>query len=151
MAEKRGKRNNREVGKPYSMDGVYTNEIRDYVLSDEDASPDFFDLDKMFSLFIDEEGRWQYNLNSTFYLIDIPDSVCKWYVCPTDMHWPSISWKIYGSTRLAWFLMKLNGVRDQNIFDQIKAGTRIRFLEYGKYVHDMLTNMEQEHLTEGKF
>ena len=112
MAERRGKRNNREVGKPYSMDGVYTNEIRDYVLSDEDASPDFFDLDKMFSLFIDEEGRWQYNLNSTFYLIDIPDSVCKWYVCPTDMHWPSISWKIYGSTRLAWFLMKLNGVRD---------------------------------------
>ena len=40
----------------------------------------------MFSLFIDEEGRWKYNLNSTFYLIDIPDNVCKWYVCPTDMH-----------------------------------------------------------------
>lgn len=66
----------------------------------------------MFSFFIDEEGRWQFNLNSTFYLIDIPDTVCKWYICPTDMHWPSISYKVYGSTRLVWFLMKLNEVKD---------------------------------------
>lgn len=117
MAEKRGINGTREVGKPYSIDGVYVDDIRGYVHSNSDAKPDFFDLDKMLSLFIDEEGRWKFNLNSTFYLIDIPDSVCKWYICPTDMHWPSISWKVYGSTRLYWFLMKLNGVRDQSIFD----------------------------------
>jgi hypothetical protein len=144
MAEKRGQNRNKEVGRPYTMDGVYVDEIQDYVHSNEDARPDFFDLDKMFSLFIDEEGRWQYNLNSTFYLVDIPDEVCEWYICPTDMHWPSISWKVYGSTRLAWLLMKLNDVRDQNIFDQIKAGTRIRYLDYGRFVHTMLSNMEQE-------
>ena len=40
--------------------------------------------------------------------------------------------------------MKLNGVRDQNIFDQIKAGTRIRYLDYTQFVHEMLSNMEQE-------
>ena len=144
MAEKRGINGTKEVGMPYSMDGVYDNEIRPYVHDNSDTEPDFFDLDKMFSLFIDEEGRWQYNLNSTFYLIDIPDEVCQWYICPTDMHWPSISRKVYGSTRLAWFLMKLNGVRDQNIFDQIKAGTRIRYLDYTQFVHEMLSNMEQE-------
>ena len=85
-----------------------------------------------------------HNLNSTFYLIDIPDEICRWYTCPTDMHWPSISWKVYGSTRLAWFLMKLNGIRDQNIFDQLKAGTKIKYLEFSKYVNTMLTNMEQD-------
>lgn len=146
MAEKRGRQGNKVVGKPYSMDGVYTDEFREYIHDNADAQPDFYDLDKMFSLFIDEQGRWKYNLNSTFYLIDIPDNVCKWYICPTDMHWPSIAWKVYGSTRLAWFLMKLNGVRDQNIFDQIKAGTKIRYLEYGKFVHEMLIGMEQTQL-----
>ena len=77
MAEKRGLRGTRVVGKPYTMDGVFADDIRDYIHSISDAQPDFFDLDKMFSLFIDEEGRWQYNLNSTFYLIDIPDNICK--------------------------------------------------------------------------
>ena len=144
MAEKRGLRNTRIVGRPYTMDGVFADDIRDYVHSIDDAQPDFFDLDKMFSLFIDEEGRWQYNLNSTFYLVDIPDEVCKWYTCPTDMHGPSVSWKVYGSTRLAWFLMKLNNVRDLNLFDQVKAGTKIRYLDYGQFVHTMLSNMEQE-------
>ena len=64
------------------------------------------------------------------------------------MHWPSISYKVYGSTRLAWLLMKLNDIRDQNIFDQVKAGTRIRYLEYDRFVHTILSNMEQEQLKE---
>ena len=148
MAEMRGILGNKVVGKPYSMDGVYVNEIAEYCHDGNDTEPDFFDLDKMFSLFIDEEGRWKYNLNSTFYLIDIPDEVCQWYTCPTDMHWPSIAWKVYGSTRLAWFLMKLNDIRDQNIFDQIKAGTRIRYLDFSKFVNTMLTNMEQDQLVQ---
>ena len=144
MAEKRGLRNTRVVGKPYTMDGVCPDDIRDYVHSIQDTQPDFFDLDKMFSLFIDEQGRWQYNLNSTFYLVDIPDEVCSWYTCPTNMHWPSISWKIYGSTRLAWLLMKLNNVKDNNIFEQITAGSKIRYLDYSRFVHSMLSNMEQD-------
>lgn len=143
--KKRGLRGTASVGVPYTMDGVYVDEIQDYVKSNSDCQPDFFDLDKMFSLFIDEQGRWKYNLNSTFYLIDIPDEICDWFTCPTDMHWPSISWKIYGSTRLAWFLMKLNNIRDQNIFESIKAGTKVRYLNYSRFVNAMLTNMEQEH------
>ena len=58
MADLRGKNGTRVVGKPYSMDGVYVDDIQDYVRSNDDASPDFYDLDKMFSLFIDEKGRW---------------------------------------------------------------------------------------------
>lgn len=146
MAEKRGVQRNKDVGHPYRMEDVYVDEIQDFTHRNSDAQPDFFDLDKMFSLFIDEEGRWQYNLNSTFYLIDIPQEVCKWYVCPTDMHWPSISWKVYGSTRLAWFLMKLNEVKDQNIFEQVKAGTKVKYLEYGSLVHPMLIEMEKDKL-----
>ena len=148
MAQMRGQKGTRVVGIPYTMDQVYDNDISDFVYNNKDTKPDFFDLDKMFSMFIDEHGRWKFNLNSTFYLIDIPDEVCEWYVCPTDMHWPSISLKVYGSTRLAWFLMKLNGPRDQSIFDIIKAGTRIRYLDYSKFVHEMLSKMEQEQLVE---
>jgi len=73
MAENRGIQGNKVVGKPYSVDGVYVDELQDYMHDNSDTQPDFYDLDKMFSLFIDKEGRWQYNLNSTFYLIDIPD------------------------------------------------------------------------------
>ena len=40
--------------------------------------------------------------------------------------------------------MKLNNVRDLNLFDQVKAGTKIRYLDYGQFVHTMLSNMEQE-------
>ena len=54
MAEKRGIRGTREVGKPYSMDSVYVDDIRSDVHDNADAAPDFFDLDKMFSLFVDE-------------------------------------------------------------------------------------------------
>ena len=54
MAELRGRNGTRVVGKPYTMDGVFTDDIRGYVHSVSDAQPDFFDLDKMFSLFIDE-------------------------------------------------------------------------------------------------
>ena len=45
-----------------------------------------------------------------------------------------------------WFLMKLNDIRDKNIFEQIKAGTKIRYLDYGQFVQTMLTNMEQDKL-----
>lgn len=117
MREKRGQNETKLVGVPYTVEQVYTDEISDFVKNQVDTKPDYFDLDKMFSMFIDEQGRWSYNLNSTFYLIDIPDDVCSWYACPTDMHWPSISWKVYGSNRLFWILMKLNGVKDQNIFN----------------------------------
>ena len=58
MADNRGIQGNKVVGKPYTMDGVYANEIQPYVYDDMDTKPDFFDLDKMFSLFIDEDGRW---------------------------------------------------------------------------------------------
>ena len=54
MAELRGQNGTIEVGKPYTMDGVYVNEIQDFVHDNNDTSPDFFDLDKMFSLFMDK-------------------------------------------------------------------------------------------------
>ena len=53
MAENRGIGGSRVVGKPYSMDGVYVDDIQPFVHDDNDTAPDFFDLDKMFSLFID--------------------------------------------------------------------------------------------------
>jgi len=37
MAELRGLNNTREVGKPYTMDGVYVDDIQNYVHSNNDT------------------------------------------------------------------------------------------------------------------
>lgn len=37
MAEMRGKNGTRVVGKPYTMDGVFADDIRDYIHSVQDA------------------------------------------------------------------------------------------------------------------
>ena len=39
-----------------------------------------------------------------------------------------MSYIIYGTTRLAWLLMKLNKVKAADVFAQLKAGTTVKYL-----------------------
>lgn len=39
-----------------------------------------------------------------------------------------LSYKLYGTTRLAWLLMKLNDVDASNVFDQKMPGDKIWYL-----------------------
>lgn len=104
---------------------------------------DGHDLEQMLNVYLDERGIWTMNINSSFYVLGLPDAVVSVYQPPTDMRWPSISYAIYGTTRLAWLLMKLNGVYGDTIFDAVPAGQLVRYLDKIKYVEPILGSIRE--------
>ena len=99
------------------------------------------DLEQMMGAYLDDQNTWTLNINSTFYAINIPNELFSKYTLTSDLHWPTISYNIYGTTRLAWLLMKLNGIKDGNIFNIIKSGTTIRYLDKTRYVDTILSSL----------
>ena len=77
--------------------------IADLDLSEFDKFLKIQDLENMFDIFEDSRHNRVYNLNKTLYIeVDLdklPD-----FICDCEMHWPLISYRIYGTTRLAWLL-----------------------------------------------
>lgn len=76
----------------------------------------FFDVEKL------DNGLYSFNLNETIFF-DAKNGGYNVFIPDHDMFWPLVSYKVYGSTRLAWLLMKVNGVTAETIFDVVKAGT----------------------------
>ena len=87
----------------------------------------YVDLENSFNVSQDNNGFYKFNLNSTV-VID-PDGDYKYFEVMQDMQWPLISYKIYGDTREAWMLMKINEVGFDDVFKPVKAGTKIKYLE----------------------
>lgn len=90
------------------------------------------DFENYFDIHIDDKNNYVYNLNATAQII-ISDEYIKLYKCQSDIHWPLISYNLYGTTRLAWLLLKLNNVKDTDIFKINEAGSSIRYIE-NKYI-----------------
>lgn len=99
------------------------------------------DLDNFFSVHRDKFNRYVANLNETLYL-DVPTSELNLFIPDYDIHWPLISHKIYGTTRLAWLLIKINKVTPNSIFDKVPAGMPIYYLSPGN-VHVILEQFSQ--------
>ena len=108
--------------------------------ADKDANTKVTDLEHMFSVFIDRRGNYSFNLNETVYLSDVRKSELPHLTIDHDYYWTTISYRIYGTTRLAWLLMKVNGVRAENIFDIVPRGTAIYYLERG-VVNELIQNL----------
>ena len=86
------------------------------------------DLDNLFDINEDTLGRVGFNLNENLYL-NIPDNALNIYICQyTEMHWPLISYIIYGTTRFAWLLMKLNNVSVENAFMPKHASETVKYI-----------------------
>ncbi len=85
------------------------------------------DLENLFSINADRKSHLIYNLNKGLYIKVNKESLDD-FVLTHDMHWPLISYHVYGTTRLAWLLYKLNDVSTKNIFDIKQAGESIKFL-----------------------
>ena len=85
------------------------------------------DLENIFSIFVDRLSRQMYNLNKGLYINVRSDSL-ETFTLTHDMHWPLISYKIYGTTRLAWLLQKVNNVSAKDIFKIKYAGEQIKYL-----------------------
>ena len=98
------------------------------ILKDDDSSVKFTDLDNFFNIYQNPDAYFQYNINSTVYL-DVPPSRLKTYVCQHDMHWPTISFNVYGTVHLAWVLMKVNNITPDIAFEIVPAGSEVKYLD----------------------
>jgi len=102
-----------------------------------------FDLEQLFNAYLDDQNVWTLNLNSSFYAVNLPEEIFSYYITTSEIHWPTISYNIYSTPRLAWLLMKLNDVKDKNIFDPIPSGVAIRYLDKGRYVDAILAAIQE--------
>lgn len=85
------------------------------------------DFENFFDVYTDKRGNLVFNLNKSLYFF-IDDGAIEQMQMTHNMHWPLASYKIYGTTRLAWLLMKINNVDAKNVFDIIHAGDVIKYL-----------------------
>ena len=67
------------------------------------------DLENIFGVYQDKRKNLVYDINETLY-INVDKSILSTFICDCDMHWTLISYKLYGTTRLAWLLWKINDV-----------------------------------------
>lgn len=85
------------------------------------------DLDRFFNVYEDADGNNVFNLNETVYL-NFPKESLSVYTLKHALQWTLISHKIYGTTRLAWLLMKINNVSLADSFRAVRPGTEILYL-----------------------
>ena len=96
-----------------------------------DQIPDYWkttDLENLFDITEDNKGMYKFNLNENIYF-NIPDNALNLYVCQyAEMYWPLISYVIYGTTRLAWLLMKINNVKIEESFLPKHASDTVKYI-----------------------
>ena len=85
------------------------------------------DFENLFKIYEDDNLNYRYNLNETLYL-NVDPQTYEYYNVTHDMFWPLISYNIYGTTRLAWLLMKTNNVTAKNIFNKVRAGKVVKYI-----------------------
>lgn len=83
------------------------------------------DLENMFDIYLDNKNNYKYNLNNTIYLNDLN---IQYYILSTEAHWTTISYLLYGTTRLAWLLMKINNISAKDIFKKKYQGNIIKYI-----------------------
>lgn len=85
------------------------------------------DFENFFNVFQDQNGNNFYNLNENLYF-QVDKTTLPSMVCDCHCFWPLLSYKIYGTTRLAWMLMKVNDVNAANVFDAKEPGDIIYYV-----------------------
>ena len=97
------------------------------------------DLENMFDVFTDKRNNIVFDLNKTLY-INVDPSRLPVYECTAEMHWTLISYKLYGTTRLAWLLWKINKVDAGNIFVAKQPGEKVKYIPQ-KYVETIVSDI----------
>lgn len=92
------------------------------------------DLENMFFIYEDEFGNNFYNLNETLYF-DVDKTSLSKYVMKTSGQWSLASYLIYGTTRLAWLLMKINDVKAVDMFKNLSPGDIVYYLPQDTIEH----------------
>lgn len=89
------------------------------------------DFEHFFEVYLDKHGNYAYNLNQGLYF-KFDSKLLPSYECKSQMFWPLISYQLYGSTRLAWLLMKLNNVGVDDMFKPKEPGDKVVYLPQEK-------------------
>lgn len=97
------------------------------------------DLENSFKIHVDKNNNAVFNLNETVYF-NFPGSMIKLYVLDHPLHWSTISYKIYNTTRLAWFLMKLNNVPLDRMFKKVFPSSSVFYVDK-EHVQRILNEM----------
>lgn len=84
------------------------------------------DLENLFSVYLNKKDDYFFNLNETIY-VNIDKRNLKTFVVDHALDWPVISYRLLKTTRLAWLLMKLNDVKQRDIFKKILPGTIVYY------------------------
>ena len=85
------------------------------------------DLENIFDIHVDKRGNAVFNMNETLY-INVDRNSLPSFTCTSEMHWTTISYAIYGTTRLAWLLLKLNNVEPIELFNAKQPGDKILYM-----------------------
>jgi hypothetical protein len=101
-------------------------EIQDYLTNQNVVPGDFENLLSYYSN--SDFTKITGNLNTGINIIIDDPSLLRAFHVTTDMFWPQISQKIYGTDSLYWFLMMLNPYATQSPFGKVKAPFHIMFL-----------------------
>lgn len=83
------------------------------------------DLENVFNISIDKNQNYVYNLNETL-VINIAESELTEIICDHPTYWTQLSYVLFGSTRLAWILMKINHVSALGMFEIIQPGDTVK-------------------------
>lgn len=97
-------------------------------ISDIDDNIKFSDFENFFNIYEDKRDSRKlrfFNLNSSIYLKNLP---LEEYEVDHDTFWNTLSYKIYGTTRLWWLLMKINNVQVEDIFSPVVASSKIKIV-----------------------
>lgn len=87
----------------------------------------FTDFENFFNMYLDKNDNIFFNLNNTVYF-NVEKKSLPEYQLTFDGYWPLISYKLYGTTRLAWALMKVNNIDARNVFQKKYAGEKIHYI-----------------------
>lgn len=112
------------------MKTLITNIDKNYNLSKAD-------MENILSIYIDKNNNLVFNLNETLYIK--PLGGLDVMTIDHPMHWSTLSYKLYETTRFAWLLMKINNVSAFNIFNKIEPNTSIYYLSNS----DVITILNQ--------
>lgn len=85
------------------------------------------DLENWFDIYVDRKGNKAYNVNQTV-RFDVNPKSMPTYSCEGEAFWPLVSYRIYGTTRLAWMLMKINGVGPDDVFEPVRPGREVMYV-----------------------
>ena len=100
------------------------------------------DLENMLDIAVDFKDNYVFNFNKSLY-INVMKTHLPQFECDHEMHWTLISYRIYGTTRLAWLLWKLNNVGLADVFKPKQPHDKVYYLPKS-YLDTLITSINEK-------